>query len=902
MNKNAVVTKEESVAIRFRFGEFEFDNALMALTRNGSRIDLDAIPLAALNLLLENSGQAVTKEEFLDEVWSGRIVEDGSLTVAISKLRKALSPNGLDYIRTIQKVGYQFAAKVEFEIIRKPALRVTLEPGQHAPHTRGWTLDKLIGTGGFGEAWLAHDASERQRVFKYATSSTALRALKRELASFRVIESLKPGAPGLLPVLDTQFEKTPFYISTPYRGRSLDEWADAGQSERLRVVAKVARILVMAHSVGVLHLDVKPKNILVDHDGESTDPDVHLIDFGNAKLANPESAIQLGVTLGQTISPDHPDVGSTPVYLAPEVLAGEVATTQSDIYSLGVVLYQAWVGDYNKPIATGWEAGVGDALVREDIAAATSGDPARRLASVEELAQRLENLASRRVALRRKEQEARDNLRVQQELERTRARRPWVIAAITSMAVGLAASIGLFARSETLRQQAESNLFVANALNGFLADDLFSQADPNVGGKATISLRAALDKATKGLSERFGESPELLTSINATLGQLYYRTTNYKEAASYYRSALHVQGADSAQHSSLQVDYAKALMLSGQLDEATMELDAADLQLAQLEATHPLRLKASVVRARLLLLRTDWDALLPLVDEIEGLLANDPQAEPDVVNGFYAAALDGHMATEKLQRAKALAGQWLDYLNASEGFEGSYIQSVAYQYLGRLNLNTDEPEEALRFALAAEEGLKAFVEETDLVRLTNIQTIAVANSFLGRNDEAIAAMRSVVEGQIGRLGANHPYTLISHSDLGGMLSKGGYFHEAVDVLAPAYAQAMESHGAGHFSTLMVGYNFSEALGGSGQHKRALVVLSGIAEEGAIAFPEGHQWGARVELMFGKLAVYREDWSAAVDRIGRAIPMLDAAAGVDQETKAEASRLLQSVKLNLEAAG
>src|SRR3546814_11899439 len=83
----------------------------------------------------------------------------------------------------------------------------------------------------------------------------------------------------------------------------------------------------------------------------------------------------LGITrLGFTQTVAALDTSGTPLYLAPEVLSGQPSTLQSDIYALGVMLYQAVVGDWNRPLAPGWERQVDDELLREDIAAAVDGD------------------------------------------------------------------------------------------------------------------------------------------------------------------------------------------------------------------------------------------------------------------------------------------------------------------------------------------------------------------------------------------------------------------------------------------------------------------------------------------------------------------------------------------------
>src|SRR3546814_16063055 len=94
----------------------------------------------------------------------------------------------------------------------------------------------------------------------------------------------------------------------------------------------------------------------------------------DAKRLHALGSTRLGFT--QTVAAL--DTSGTPLYLAPEVLSGQPSTLQSDIYALGVMLYQAVVGDWNRPLAPGWERTVDDELHREAIAAPVQGAPARR--------------------------------------------------------------------------------------------------------------------------------------------------------------------------------------------------------------------------------------------------------------------------------------------------------------------------------------------------------------------------------------------------------------------------------------------------------------------------------------------------------------------------------------------
>jgi len=161
----------------------------------------------------------------------------------------------------------------------------------------------------------------------------------------------------------------------------------------LGLLADVAKAVASAHDVGVLHRDLKPTNILVTPAASGGGGwQIKVADFGSASLVEPSRLKALGITnlgLTQIGDPHTASLMGTLMYLAPEVLSGQPPAASADVYALGVMLYQIVIGDFRKPCSPGWEAGIEDPLIREDIAAAACGDSARRLASAAELAERL---------------------------------------------------------------------------------------------------------------------------------------------------------------------------------------------------------------------------------------------------------------------------------------------------------------------------------------------------------------------------------------------------------------------------------------------------------------------------------------------------------------------------------
>jgi len=193
-------------------------------------------------------------------------------------------------------------------------------------------LERKLGRGGMGVVYLAQDtslgrpvavkfiASEQPGPLVRAYFETEARAIAR-LQHPNVVTVFRVGTAG----------GHPYIVSEYVDGQSLAElplplpWRRA-----LTIGCGLARGLAAAHRQGVLHRDIKPSNALVTQSGE-----VKLLDFGLAERFDPDAASQL--------SGGYPLVG-TPRYMAPELLRGAPATPQSDLYSLGLTLYELCTG------------------------------------------------------------------------------------------------------------------------------------------------------------------------------------------------------------------------------------------------------------------------------------------------------------------------------------------------------------------------------------------------------------------------------------------------------------------------------------------------------------------------------------------------------------------------------
>ena len=360
-------------------------------------------------------------------------------------------------------------------------------PGLALPSRERWAIDRKLGEGSFGEVWLAvHKKTRERRVFKFCYEVSRLRGLQREITLFRLLKEELGERDDIARILDWNFEQAPYFVESEYTaGGDLVEWAEArggiGEvpfAQRLEIVAQVADALAAAHSVGVLHKDVKPANVLVWRDAEGH-PRTRLTDFGIGSVTDPTRLAAAGITLlgwSDTNRSDGSNPGGTRLYMAPELLEGKAATVQADVYALGVMLYQVLTGDLGRALAPGWRREIDDELLREDVAAAVDGDAGRRLANAADLARRLRRLDGRH-AERRAAEQLRDTV------EQATRRRHQASAAAAVLAVLAMVGLALWLTVRKERNRARDLARVA------VAERLLAEHQTTLGNLVALEVR-----------------------------------------------------------------------------------------------------------------------------------------------------------------------------------------------------------------------------------------------------------------------------------------------------------------------------------------------------------------------------------------------------------------------------
>ncbi len=204
------------------------------------------------------------------------------------------------------------------------------EVGEGSTIDGRYRLLRRIGSGGMADVWLADDSHLQRRVAlkilhgRFAQDREFVERFRREAEAAAGLSH-----PNIVAVFDRGDIEGTYYIAMQLlEGRSLKELIDQGLTpeQSVGLIRQVLEAAGFAHRHGIVHRDLKPQNVIVDEEGAAT-----VTDFGIAR-AGASEITQAGSVMG------------TPHYLSPEQAQGQAVTAVSDLYSIGVILYEALAG------------------------------------------------------------------------------------------------------------------------------------------------------------------------------------------------------------------------------------------------------------------------------------------------------------------------------------------------------------------------------------------------------------------------------------------------------------------------------------------------------------------------------------------------------------------------------
>lgn len=764
---------------RYRFGTAEFDELRFELKVAGLPVEAERKVLEVLQWLLQHAGEVVSKEELLQQVWAGRLTVDNVLTNAVAKLRRALGAANAPLLVTQSRVGYRLDGVTERSVISRAEAVLELSEAQPVAGRAGFVLRQVLGSSPAHEVWLAqHQRSGEQRVYKFCKEEQDLGPLRREASLYRLLSEHYEHSDAFVRIIDWNFEQRPFFLEIAYGGDNLLEWSQQPArwtafdlEARLQLYLQIADAVAMAHAVGVLHKDIKPANVLIA--AQAGGWKLRVTDFGSGRLLDPALLDELGITRAgfETAEGRALDLRSgTVLYVAPEVLLGQMPSAGNDVFALGVMLYQFVVGDFRKPLVNGWQADIDDPLLCEDIAAATEGNPQLRLRSVAELAQRLRSRAERRLEREREKQRQLQHLADQRAVERLRARQPWVFGTVISFALGLVVALVLYRQALSAQREASLQAQRATEVNRFLNEDLLGSADPSLPGtKSDPSLRDILQTAAAKLELRRQDAPELAASVSLTLGNAYFGLSDYPSAERFQRQALDLFTDTVGRGSSLTLEavYRLARTLSNmrRADEALRLLDDADAELARLPHADPeLKLMALWTRGGVSILQNRPEQALPLVEALD---AERAALRADDLVWLVRAREDLAWCYAHLGRAADAERALLPLIERNDPPE--VIGPLDW---GKLRMTYANALLQLNRYIEAEHRFREVASEVSRVLGAQHFAHGVALSYLGAALQALDRWPEVLEVQLraaaimrASTGASSPQTLQSEADL-----------------------------------------------------------------------------------------------------------------------------------------
>ncbi len=693
-----------------------------------------------------------------------------------------------------------------------------------------YRLSRQIGRGGMGDVYLAERADEEFdqqvaiKVVSWARLSPSLvDRFRRERQILANIDH-----PNVARLFDggTTADGVPYLVMEYVDGRSIsDVAADLPLMDRLELFLKICDAVQYAHSKLVVHRDIKPSNVLVTADGTPK-----LLDFGIAKFLDEDAGEGLTRADARVLTPE---------YASPEQLLGLPVTIATDVYGLGLMLYQLLAGELPYDATTKTSPELRELIChtepdapsrmlrargRSSLASKLEGDldnivlmalrkePERRYETVRDLASDIRNHFERRPVLARAPSLP---YRVGRFVSRNR-----VGVSATAAAVTAAIAMTLFytARLQEERDLAETERQTAEAATDFMVD-LFSINEPDQGADRDITAREVLDAGVKKLDEGLEDQPRVRARLLQTVGRVYDRLGDYDTAERFLEEGV--------------------------------------------------RLRRTVV---------------------------DPLDE-DLIRGIENLAWI-YYRREDWQAAEKYALEALGKREAKVGTNDPTLSDVL-NHLGTIAFWQDDLDGALdRYhrALSLVQG-----DDEDIVkdRLVTMNNLAITYDYIGEDQKAQDFYKESLETRILLYGPDHPRVGTAHANLGSSYANSRLWAEARLHGAQALEIDRRHLGDTHADVAFDLDLLANAEQGLGNYDLAADYARQASQVWAATVGRGHtRYASALEKLADILRI-SGDREAALDRANEALEVMLAANGPDHSYTADAQYTMGKVLMDLD---
>ena len=703
-----------------------------------------------------------------------------------------------------------------------------LESGGIGPGSSvgAWTIVRELGFGGMATVYLV-----RRRDAEF-DQQAALKLIKRGIDTDEVAHRFRQERqilaslehPHVARLLDggVSEDGRPYFVMEYVDGPPVDRWCEerhATIEKRLALFLDVARAVEQAHRRLVVHRDLKPGNVLVDPRG-----DVKLLDFGIAKLLDPLAAADAPATR-TTVRV------MTPEYASPEQVRGEPVTTASDVYQLGLLLYELLTGrrahrleggsltDIERVVCrqTPQPPGAIVARLRGDldtiVMKALAKEPDARYASVTAL---IEDVTRHLEGLPVKARRPTVAYRVSRFVRRHALAVTAAALVLVTLVAGLSATLWQARVAAAERDNARREAATAGRVSEFLIET-FEIADPGEARGNSVTAREVLDSGTRRIG-LLDDEPEIQSTMKDVMGRVYQSLGLYDPAHTLLTESLAMRrkaGSAPDPRVADSLDHVGMLWIAkGKYDEAEKPLrEGLEMRRALFGDRHE-AVAASLQNLALLEhLRERLEEAARLLDQalVIRRSAGDPR-DPEI------ALLLADQGRLWLQRGNAEQASTLLLEALAIQRQAGNVVALAktLNSLGMTAQNLEKVEDAGRYydeALAIRnEVLGPTHPDTSLTRGN------LAALYYQRSDFARAApiFRETVELQRKALGDDHPSVATSRNNLAVVLMMMGDY----DGAEPEYREALrirrKAYGDGHRAVATTRYHLGRLLRDKGK--------------------------------------------------------------------------------------
>ena len=809
--------------------------------------------------------------------------EDGEIAAAVMSMLQADSRNtslldgGLDEVaRQVVECSVDPSAFGEF--------------GPYRPR-------KLLGEGGMGVVWLAEREDTGQLVAIKFLANAGLSPARREhfAREIKTLARLKHPLIARLYDAGTLANGTPWFAMEYVEGMRLADYLRENRCSvrgRVRLFRSICDAVQHAHSQEIIHRDLKPSNILIEKDGAPK-----LLDFGIAKqfqnVNEPSDQTKAGLRF---LSRD---------YAAPEWARDGEVGFYTDVYSLGVILYEMLTGALPDRAADPLQKP--SALVRKTSSAnvadlgraewsdldalclkAMHRDRRERYQSVEALLRDIDHF------LTGEPLDARPD-KFLYRLGKFVARNRRAVAAASLVFAAIAGLVVFFtARLARERDRADRERGIAMAMNRFLSDDLLGRADPFRTGNASETFAQVVKQASPRIDLQFHAEPEVAARLHQTLAGAFDKRSDFPQARREYAEAdrLFLQSEGPLSHDLVLLRLQQAAMEArsfegGSLPRAKSLLAEAERTIAGI-GKPPADLTVWLYTARGYLAVAGTDARSAERNFSEALRAAsaDPAFDESARERIKEGIAVSYIRRGDGARAEPLFREITEVLSRTVG-PGSPDVLRARIYLAQSLLVQRKFAEAIEQASAVYPSLVKAVGPDHETVLTLLGTRAAAEGSLRRWDDAIRDDLTVYGIAVRKQGPVSLYAIGTLSDAALSQCQSGRYREGESNARKAFQESSKAFGLRAGLTGGVAYTLAFCLSKSGRLAEAAALLRNIDISATTQQAGDPNVGADVALLQGEVAAHSGDFAAAqrfADSAAAALAGPAASAADKQELK------------------